>query len=114
MFYELDDNFVDYLQTLSPSGIDLALSQLSNRQNYIEHLCFIDSMTKELLLGKRFELVQAWFNRYLALHSILINENYKIFEEKLRNHKEIHNKVWQNIRNLFNESFGILSFMQSI
>lgn len=110
--FSIDDPFISYLKTLSPSAADLEIRSLDAIEGSSELLTFVNALTSRLAEKRDYELVQAWMNVFLRLHSDVIMHDEELVNA-LRLWKEEHQKNARKLGDLIGYCSGIIGFLRS-
>ncbi|KAF6153344.1 hypothetical protein GIB67_003534 [Kingdonia uniflora] len=115
--------FTNYIQSLSPSTLDMELRMLQiiddeDQQEpekrpelvYIELL--MDYFTYEVSCRNNFEFIQAVIRLFLKIHGETVRRQSKL-QDKARELLEIQSSVWQRIDKLFQSSRCMVTFLSN-
>lgn len=111
----VDDDFVDYLKSLSPSSADLELRSLSTGEGSDEPnelLHFIHALTERLQARRDYELTQVWMTVFLRLHSDIVMESETLLKA-LGEWKAYQEKECTRLDGLVGYCSGVVNFLRS-
>jgi U3 small nucleolar RNA-associated protein 21 len=107
----LDDSFVDYVKSLSPSAVDLEVrslpidGELSVLNLYLEAISFM------LQTRKNFEFAQAWLNVFLNIHGdLLIANPENTIHEKLNAILDVQQSEFGRLSEKIHYSLCLIDF----
>jgi len=107
-----DDPFISHLKTLSPSAADLEIRSLNPVEESNELVAFVDALTSRLAQKRDYELVQAWMNVFLRLHSDAISHDAELMKA-LMIWREEQQKEARKLGNLIGYCSGLVGFLRS-
>lgn len=105
---DVDDDFYDYVKTLSPAAIDLEIRSLVTLD--AQHL-FLTSLIQRLRSRRDFEAIQTFQNIFLRIHGevLVANEESRVYLERL---KEVQTLESERVVELLASSLGTLAFVR--
>ncbi len=112
---DVDDGFIEFLKTLSPSTADLELRSLSSSggdDESNELLHFIRALTSRLVARRDYEITQAWMAVFLRLHFDEIMESEALMST-LRDWKEHQERESTRLDNLVGYCSGVVGFLRN-
>jgi U3 small nucleolar RNA-associated protein 21 len=107
-----DDPFISHIKTLSPSAADLEIRSLNPIDGLNELVAFIEALTSRLAQKRDYELVQAWMNVFLRLHSDAIAHDKELINA-LRLWKEEQQKEARKLGDMIGYCSGLIGFLRS-
>jgi U3 small nucleolar RNA-associated protein 21 len=107
-----DEPFISHLKTLSPSAADLEIRSLNPIAGSNELVAFVDSLTSRLAQKRDYELVQAWMNVFLRLHSDAISHDAELIKS-LMMWKEEQQMEARKLGDLIGYCSGLIGFLRS-
>jgi U3 small nucleolar RNA-associated protein 21 len=107
-----DDSFISHLKTLSPSAADLEIRSLNPVEGSNELVAFVYALTSRLAQKRDYELVQAWMNVFLRLHSDAISHDAELMKA-LMMWKEEQQKEARKLGDLIGYCSGLIGFLRS-
>lgn len=112
LIFPTDDPFISHLKTLSPSAADLEIRSLNPVEGSNELVAFVDALTSRLAQKRDYELVQAWMNVFLRLHSDAISHDAELMKA-LMIWREEQQKEARKLGNLIGYCSGLVGFLRS-
>jgi U3 small nucleolar RNA-associated protein 21 len=114
---DLDDDFIEYLKSLSPSTADLELRSLTSgdpeaEEESNELLHFVRALTSRLMARRDYELTQAWMTVFLRLHFDKILEA-DLLREALVEWKKNQTQECDRLDTLVGYCGGVVTFLRS-
>jgi U3 small nucleolar RNA-associated protein 21 len=103
---------MELLAGLSPSGVDFELHSVPTTDNLAWFILVLKFFTHELNTNFRFELVQAYINRFLKIHNdVLTRHEVSIPLEKLL---QTHKASWQRIESIFHSNLCLVNYFSNL
>lgn len=100
------------MESLSPPQVDVEIRMLRPVNNLEQHQIYLDSLLALLQQLKAFEVVQAYLQVYLKVHSDLVLENPDVFEAKLSLLSGQQGKVWGRLEQLFHQNLAVIQHIK--
>jgi U3 small nucleolar RNA-associated protein 21 len=107
-----DGPFISHLKTLSPSAADLEIRSLNPLEGTNELVAFVKALTSRLAQKRDYELVQAWMNVFLKLHSDAIAHDAEL-TSALVMWREEQQKEARKLGDLIGYCSGLIGFLRS-
>jgi U3 small nucleolar RNA-associated protein 21 len=107
-----DGPFISHLKTLSPSAADLEIRSLNPLEGSNELVAFVNALTSRLAQKRDYELVQAWMNVFLRLHSDAIAHDAEL-TRALVMWREEQQKEAGKLGDLIGYCSGLIGFLRS-
>eukprot|EP00026_Physarum_polycephalum_P000231 Phypoly_transcript_00231.p1 GENE.Phypoly_transcript_00231~~Phypoly_transcript_00231.p1 ORF type:complete len:947 (+),score=145.37 Phypoly_transcript_00231:28-2841(+) len=100
------------LASLSPSGIDFELHSVPLTDDYFWFVRVLKFFRHELKTNYRFELVQAYMNRFLKIHNdVLTKREVSVPLEKLL---QTQQASWQRIESIFHSNLCLVNYFSNL
>ena len=104
--------FVNYMKVLSPSATDFEFKMIGSDNGYRDLQQLIEILVAVMESGRDFEILQAYMNAILKIHTDVFVSNPQIFKPFLEKYSHEQKAAWNRLNTKFQRCLCIMDFIK--